>query len=192
MKTRPLPYNIAVGFVMKLCEDGLYEEALMIFLGITTGFRISDILKLKKQDIEGDYLYVDSEVKTGKVRLVPLNAFKRMKGLFDPFLKHRALSKFLFTGKRGSTGEKPLTVDGANIRLAKVFKEYDIDVHKSTSHTLRKTYARHLYEKCLEKLRDTNMALWIVSRQLNHKSIYDTLTYIGLEDETLDIAYDNF
>lgn len=52
----------------------------------------------------------------------------------------------LFTSKRGPAIGAPLTVMGANIRIKETLEEYGVKTQNSSSHCLRKTFARRVYE----------------------------------------------
>lgn len=45
---------------------------MMFVLGINTGLRVQEILKLRKRDVTGDYI-VMNEMKTGKKKWIQIN-----------------------------------------------------------------------------------------------------------------------
>jgi len=85
----------------------------------------------------------------------------------------------------GANKSKPISITAANKRIKKVFGEYDIKSVNPSSHTLRKTFGRRVYE-AHNKSED---ALILLSQIFNHTQISITRRYIGLTQERISSAY---
>lgn len=175
------------------------ETLLLLALGFYTGLRISDILRLKWEDVLGKKEVVVREKKTGKTRKIQVNP--ALKEAIDfcsaricpaPAKGKKAAERvtpegYIFTSKKGPAIGQPLTVVGANLRIKAVFKEYGIATQNASSHCLRKTFARRVYEQNQQ----SEAALILLSQILNHDGPATTRRYIGLTSEVVAEAYLN-
>ena len=184
--TAPLKWTTAMKLLAIMREsDDLAESRLLFALGFYTGLRISDILKLRWQDIENPILNIE-EQKTGKFRRIDLNKklqviIQKVRVIVQPFDSNQ----FIFKGKRGPNKDKPLTVVGANNRIKQVFKRFDIQTQNPSSHTLRKTFALRVYN-VNQRSED---ALILLSEIFNHSNISITRKYIGITQERITNVY---
>lgn len=70
------------------------ERNYMIFLvGINTGYRISDILKLRVKDVQGWHIRV-KEQKTGKTKSIKMT--RKLKNELREYIKDKPLHHYLF------------------------------------------------------------------------------------------------
>lgn len=193
MKTQPLNWFDARSLVISLVNIEKYEDALLLLLGIMTGFRTEDLLSVTVGHLKQEKLSI-IEGKTDKKRDIPLMRFHEVfRNIFpEDYLTHKRNNQYLFTSKAGRSSGEKLTVNGVNVRLKKIFAEFDIETPKESSRILRKTYARRRFDLLVEELGDKYMALCIVGKDFNHESIYTTMTYIGLVDEALATTNDIF
>lgn len=165
--------------------DDLAESRLLFALGFYTGLRISDILKLRWQDVENPILEI-VEQKTGKVRRIDLN--KKLQVIIQQvrvIIQPMDSNQFIFKGKRGPNKNKPLTVVGANNRIKQIFERFDIQTQNPSSHTLRKTFALRVYN-VNQRSED---ALILLSEMFNHSNISITRKYIGITQERITNVY---
>lgn len=203
-ETAPLKWQEAQTLLKCLKADGKHETRLMLALGFYTGLRISDILRLTWGDILAKKEIVLQERKTGKTRKMQVNPdlveiideaainmcpapeyFRRqMKGVNTGLVDPAAL---IFTSKKGPAIGQPLTVVGANLRIKRTFEEYGIKTQNASSHCLRKTFARRVYEVNHQ----SEAALILLSQILNHDGPATTRRYIGLTAEVVAEAYLN-
>lgn len=183
--TAPLKWTTAQKLLAVMREEADSETRLLLALGFYTGLRISDILQLQWRDIMGDTLEV-MERKTQKHRHITINP-KLKKIISQTFQQQQPdfLNDYIFKGKRGPNGNKPLTVVGANNRIKAVFKKYDIRTQNPSSHTLRKTFALRVYE-VNNRSED---ALILLSEMFNHSSIAITRKYIGITPQRIKNVY---
>ena len=177
-----LPWREAMQLVKKLYRDGRYRDSLLLATGFMTGLRISDILRLTFADIlVGDMLIIN-EKKTGKRREIPLSidykkhvedCFKAL-GLSDT-------SKPMFQSYQGSV----ITIQMVNKILHGLNDQYNLSIEHFTSHSLRKTFARRIYDTA----KDREYALIKLSSVLSHHSISITRRYLGIKREEILDCY---
>lgn len=156
-------------------EEG--DRNYMLFtIGVTTGYRAGDLVKLKVRDardaLQKGYFEIE-ENKTQrfdkakrKAELVGQCAKELRK-----YVRGKKDYEWLFPSRKGNGH----ITAAAYSRILKQAAEY-FGVKNITGHSMRKTYAYRLYDK-----NDKDIAL--VSQMLTHRSIEWTKRYIGLEDE---------
>lgn len=191
-ETAPLKWQEAQTLLKLLKADDKHETRLMFALGFYTGLRISDILRLTWGQITSGPEVVVVEKKTGKSRRIQLNPdlqtiIKEARKWAGERGALPGPGEFLFTSKRGPAIGSPLTVMGANIRIKEALEEYGIQTQNASSHCLRKTFARRVYEANGR----TEDGLILLSQILNHTGPAMTRKYIGLTREVVAEAYMN-
>lgn len=178
-------WNTAVNLVHRLFKDGNYQMSLLIGCGIFFGLRISDILQLSWDMLLDDSSFELIEKKTLKRREVRIN-----KG----FQKHiwDCYNALLITDKSEkcfkSRERRVYSIQRINMLLKDIKKKYNIkSVKNFSTHSLRKTFGRHVYERA-----DANgeMALVMLSELFNHSNIAITKRYLGLRKEEIMGCYD--
>ena len=106
-------------------------------MGINTGLRISDILKLKVGDVQGSHISM-REIKTGKQKTYSnYTIFKRELKWFN---EGREVEEYLLKSRKGKN--RPIGRSMA-YKILKVQLRSLID--EIGTHTLRKTYGYHMY-----------------------------------------------
>ncbi|MCL4407095.1 MAG: tyrosine-type recombinase/integrase [Thermotogae bacterium] len=167
--------------IMLASNDYLY--ALLFTYGINTGLRISDILKLKFEDILDERKRVKSsfeviEQKTEKKRKIIMNdSVREMLELFIKSTDRR--TGYIFSR---TDGVKPITRGAVWYALNRYAKEAGIKGQIGT-HTLRKTFGYQLYKKGIDITR--------IQYILNHSNPKVTLRYIGITQEEVDDIVEN-
>jgi len=150
---------------------------LLFLIGINTGLRISDILKLKVADVKSTHIVL-REKKTGKQKWVRITP--SLKREIKAYIENKADDEYLFKSRQG--GNKPIGRSMAYKILRKaadIFKLKDIGTH-----TLRKTFGYHFYQQT----KDVAMLQEI----FNHSSPDITLRYIGVNQDSMDKAMTKF
>jgi integrase len=180
-----IEWNTAVNLVHRLYKDGNYQMSLLVGCGIFFGLRISDILQLSWDMLLNDSSFQLIEKKTQKRREVRIN-----KG----FQKHiwDCYNALLITDKSEkcfkSRERRVYSIQRINMILKDIKKKYNIkSVKNFSTHSLRKTFGRHVYERA-----DSNgeMALVMLSELFNHSNIAITKRYLGLRKEEIMQCYD--
>ncbi len=165
-----------MGIVVDIAEY-LKEQSernyLMFMFGIYSGLRISDILSFRVRDVRGkDYISV-REKKTGKEKRFPIN--RELKKAIKHYIEYKDDWEFLF---ENPNTHKPLSRQQAYNIMSEAGEKFGLD--KIGTHTLRKTFGYHLYQK-------THDAAMLM-KLFNHSDIHITLRYIGVEQDAMDKA----
>lgn len=183
-----LPWQTARQLVNDLQAEGHHNTALMIAAQMYFGLRIGDVLKLTWAQITAP-VFTILEGKTQKPRQITVHpdfAAVRDNYLATFYEDHRpAGERPIFVGTRGPRTGQPITVTAANNRFASALKRHGIETANASTHTLRKTFARRVWES---KGR-TEAALVLLSQVLNHSSTAITRRYLGITGEEIAGAY---
>ena len=185
--TSGLDWNIMLGLSQQLKTDKLYRDYLLITIGCYFGLRIGDLLSIKWIDIIDKKEIVLNEQKTKKIRRITINPNVndavnfcsnelKSKGIFNE-------NDYIFANRWGGK----ITVSYVNKRLKFIFSKYNITVKNASSHTLRKSFAAHVYLKDSKSER----ALIYLSEIFSHSSISTTRKYIGITQEAIADIYMN-
>ncbi|MGD6815492.1 tyrosine-type recombinase/integrase [Metabacillus sp. 113a] len=147
----------------KWCSE---RDYILFVIGINTGLRISDLLKLKTKDLIGKRSIKLQEKKTKKPRTIHLD------NIYEEVQMYIAsnTSEWLFPSRKG---DKAITTTQAYRTLVKAGEMVDIDT--IGTHTLRKTFGFWHYK--------THNNIAMLQGLLNHSSQAITLRYIGITEE---------
>ena len=155
------------------------RDYLLFIMGINSGLRISDLLKIQVKDVIDDRgklreFFETREKKSGKAKRFPFS--KNLQKALRDYLKDFAGSpdEFLFKSRKG---DKAISPQHAWYLLSQAAKTVGIKDRIGT-HTLRKTFAYHAYQK------GTDLSL--LQNLLNHSSPSVTLRYIGITQDEMD------
>lgn len=169
--------------IKKLLKQQNLRDYCLFVLGINSGLRISDLLKLTISDVIDRNKIKDririSEKKTNKFKDFPLsnNAVS-------------AIKEYLKT--RNYTENEPLFLSRKNKGFLLRQQAYKIinDVAKAIgikekigTHTLRKTFGYHAYNNGYD--------ITLIQKLFNHSTPSVTLRYIGITQDELDEVYLN-
>ena len=159
------------------------RDYLLFLLGINTGLRISDIIKLQVLDVLNEdrtpktHITI-TEKKTGKLKKFKIN--DSLSREIIEYTKSMEMNDYLFTSRKGIN--KPITRIQAYRILNTVAKK--IGLEEIGTHTLRKTFGYHFYKR--------NKDIEMLKKLFNHSSPSTTLRYIGIEQDEIDEAYEDF
>ncbi|MED1047282.1 site-specific integrase [Bacillus mycoides] len=150
---------------------------ILFVMGINTGLRISDILKLKVGDLKGSHISM-REMKTGKQKRIQITA--ALKRELRWFNENREDDEYLLKSRQGKN--RPIGRSMAYKILSGAAADFGLD--EIGTHTLRKTYGYHMY------MQTKNIAL--LMEIFNHSSEKVTLRYIGVNQDAMDKAMSRF
>jgi integrase/recombinase XerD len=146
------------------------RDRMILELLYATGLRVSELIKLKKSDINLEGGFVIASGKRSKERVVPLNIYS--KDTIKTYLKEESpKGAFLLPNKRG----------GMLTRQAiwKIIRKYATKMAKDhiSPHTMRHTFATHLLEGGAD--------LRSVQILLGHEDISTTQIYTHVDSKRL-------
>ena len=150
-------------------EYGLRNQ-LLFKLGVTTGLRCSDLVRLKVEQVRGRSSFKIREGKTKKERTVYLNQV--MADIADYIETLDKGSVYLFESKKGGH----ITVTQAYRILTKAGEM--IGNQSIGTHTMRKTFGYTYYKETKD--------IATLMEIFNHSSQKITLRYIGMTSETIE------
>jgi len=165
------------------------RDYMLFVVGINVGLRAGDLLNLRIKDVLKDSKVVDrvtiNEEKTDKRRDFELNkSSKDAILLYIDTLKDMDTNSCLFKSRKG---DGALTVESAHKIIKTTLKELGIKGNYGT-HTLRKTFAYHIYANNIK----TNPSIInTLQKMLNHSSASVTLRYIGITKEVISDVYNS-
>lgn len=181
----PLEYDEYLRLIEELEAAGKYRWELFCILACAFALRAKDVLNIRWSDVLYGEIYILNEHKTGKLRRIPINTTVKRK-LF--FLYERmgrpAIESLVFVSER--TG-RPYTIQNVNYHLRKYKKKYNLPVKRFSSHSFRKTFGMKLFRDQGESER----ALIVLSRELNHSGPDVTRRYIGINESEYQATYDS-
>jgi len=171
-----LTWDQNLNLIRKLYDDREYKLSLLIAAGSFWGLRISDILKLKWNDILNKDVFVLVETKTQKSREIRINA--QLKKHINECYNHIKLSQ----------KNSVYSVQWLNKIFKSIKSRYNLRIGNFSTHTLRKTFGREVFSKA-----GTNAEIAIVrlSQLFNHSSVMITRRYLGITRDELLEAYDS-
>ena len=182
-----VPWDIAMDLVRKLYDDGDFRMSLFIGCGCFFGLRVSDLRCITWEQIFRKDEFVVYEYKTGKRRVVRINrGFQSHIERCHWAMKVKDDSRPCFLSRYGSL----MSTQMLNRILKKIRRKYDLPVNNFSTHSLRKTFSRQVYESENAQGRG-EMALLKLSELLNHSSPAITRRYIGLRQQELGEMYDS-
>jgi integrase len=181
MKTvQPIRSIEQIKQIEKILKSQSMRDYILFRLGINSGLRISDILKLKAKDLRNQDYFILKEQKTGKTQRIKIQpTFKKE---LDQYLKNMDDCEYLFQSKKGDN--QPIQRMQAWRILNDVARKVGIKGEIGT-HSLRKTFGYHMYKHCKGDVT-------IVQKFLNHSSPSVTLRYIGITQDSMDDLIDSF
>lgn len=153
------------------------RDSFMFSLGINVGVRISDLLKLKVKDVRDKRHLIIKEQKTGKLKHFLLN--KQVQAEIQAYTENLNDNEWLFPSRKGN---KPISRVQAYRVLNETAKEIGLD--EIGTHTLRKTFGYWFYKK--------HQDVAMLQEIFNHSAPSVTLRYIGISQDNLDEAVEDF
>lgn len=151
------------------------RDYIMFMLGLYTGFRISDILRLQVKDVRNKDSIRKREKKTGKQKTVPIG--KPLKKALASYIEGKEDYEYLIANSK--TGLNPISRQHAYEIIKGVGNMFGVE--NLGTHSLRKTFGYHYY------VRTKDIA--VLQDIFNHSDPAITLRYIGINGDTIADAY---
>lgn len=152
------------------------RDVLLFLIGINTGLRVSDIVKLKVGDVKGKDYFLIKEGKTEKPRKVKINMLRKE---IDEYTKDKGNDEYLFPSQKGN---KPITTT----QVYRILNEAADWLGRDDigTHTMRKTFGYHHYKRFKD--------IAILQEIFNHAAPSITKRYIGIRQDEIDETLDDF
>ena len=182
-----LEWNTMIGLITQLKKDKLYQDYLLVCIGSYVGLRASDLLKLKWSDILEKNKLILKERKTGKSRIIVINpnCQEAVNWVWNnqPRKRYHTADNFIFTNRKG----KSISIQYINRRIKNLFIKYRVKTDNPSTHTLRKTFGKRVYEMNEQSER----SLIMLSLIFSHSSVAVTRRYLGITQEEIQDVYLN-
>ena len=172
------PEDIAA---IKKILSGASRDLLLFTMGINSGLRVGDLLRLKVKDVKslkaGEFITI-KENKTGKQNILVVNTVVHL-ALKDYLQKARPGDEdYLFASRKTKA---PLTIQAVNAMVKKWTKMIHLNHGNYGAHTLRKTFGFMQRTKF-------GVGFEVLAKRFNHSSPATTMRYLGLtSDEVNDV-----
>ena len=143
----PIKRKKDIDRIEKYLEKHSRRNRLIFAFGINTGLRVSDILGLNVEDVEGKNYVEIREKKTGKYKRFPLNT--KLKALIKEYLTVERSKKYSLSETEPLfIGKKHCRLDRSQVYrfLNDACKQLGITANVGT-HTMRKSFGYHFYTK---------------------------------------------
>ncbi|EOP68305.1 phage integrase [Bacillus cereus VDM006] len=162
-----------IQYIKEYLKEKNERDYILFVMGINTGLRISDILKLKVGDLKGSHISM-REMKIGKQKRIEITS--TLKRELRWYIEEREDNEYLIKSRQGKN--RPIGRSMAYKILRSAAEEFGLD--EIGTHTLRKTFGYHMYKQT------KNIAL--LMEIFNHSSERVTLRYIGVNQDVMDKA----
>lgn len=179
-----LEWDTAMSLIRKLFKDKNYRMSLLLGCGCFFGLRISDILTLTWSMLLDDDKFTINEKKTNKRRTVKINSDfqQHIKQCHDALRIKNDNEKCFLSQKKVVYSTQRI-----NILFKEIKKKYNLKIEHFSTHSMRKTFGRKMYESSGE---NANMALMKLSELFNHSNVGITKIYLGIREQELLETYD--
>ncbi len=184
--TTSMDWDDFKSLISKLERDKEFKFCLLVSIGVFTGLRISDLLKLNFSQFEETEILNIQEQKTKKVRKIKINP--DLKVIVDRLRSKMGvvdLSTLIFVNKYGT---KPIDKSYVNVKLKELLKQYNVQVDgNASSHLFRKT----LGNRVLRLNNYSNEAVILLMDLFSHSSPAVTKRYLGIREKEIYDVYDS-
>lgn len=162
-------------------KDILRRQSLrdwfMFVAGLNTGLRIGDLLQLRVSQVKNKTHIIITESKTEKEKRFRIN--ESFAEVVDFYTKGMSEDDFLFPSRKG---DKPIGRVQAYRILNSAAKS--VGLEEIGTHTLRKSFGYHFYQKTKD--------VALLQEIFNHSAPSVTLRYIGINQDVMDKAINDF
>lgn len=177
MKAEPILDHDLVKDIGEYLSKKSYRDYLLYCLCLYTGLRIQDILNLRVRDVIDERGYIKSyitleEMKTTKSKTLKINS--KLKKILREYVKNKPGYEKLFLSREGNN--VAITRQQAHNIIKEAGEAFGI---RLSAHSLRKTFARRLYEV-------SKGDITVPMEALNHTTPDQTRRYIGITEAVIN------
>ena len=164
---------------LKLTNERNY---ILFLLGIYSGLRISDILRLKVKNVKNKTHFELREQKTGKTQRLIINDV--LKKELKTYCQNMDNEDYLIPSRvlDNAGKQRPISRQQSYNILKNLADEFDLE--NIACHSMRKTFGFHYYQNTHD--------IATLQKIFNHATPRETLIYIGVEQTEKDAAMKNF
>ncbi len=166
---------MSIAHCLKATDDKYY---IMYMIGIHSGLRVSDILRLRIGDVRNKSEIRLREKKTGKEKFFPVS--EELGRAISEYCRGKQNGEYLIPSAR--TADKPVSREYAYRVIHRAGLRFGLE-HLGT-HTMRKTFGYHFYVQTKD--------IALLMKIFNHSNENITLRYIGIEQTTMNEAMRKF
>jgi integrase/recombinase XerD len=169
-KKKELPKVLSKFEIKYLIEKTKNEKhKLVIKMLYSSGLRLSELINLKKEDIESQRNVIKVRQGKGKKDRITLLSDKLSKELFDFVCKTNFKTKYLFEGRKGKYSKKS---------VQKILENASKGLNKNvTPHMIRHSFATHLLESGTD--------IRYIQKLLGHSNLETTQIYTKVANTEL-------
>lgn len=162
------------------------RDYMMFVLGVATGYRAGDLVKLKVRDIRealrnGYFIIMEGKKENSKnireKNRVPRKVIiiKNLRKKLEEYIYDKNDYDYMFPSRKKHYAH--IQVKRVSAILSEAGKYFGLK--QISAHSMRKTYAWTIYE-------NSGHDLLAIKEMLGHSSIEETKAYLGLDRETFD------
>lgn len=151
------------------------RDVLLFLIGINTGLRVSDIVKLKVGDLKEKNIFTIREGKTKKKREINISM---LRSEIESYTAEKEKEEYLFKSQKGN----PITTTQV-YRILAGAGDY-IGRDDIGTHTMRKTFGYHYYKATKD--------IATLQEIFNHAHPKETKLYIGIRQDEINESLNGF
>lgn len=152
------------------------RDVLIFLLGINTGLRVNDLVRLKVADVKNKTILTIREGKTNKRREINVGMLQVE---IQRYIADKQPNDYLFTSQKGSKAISTTQVYRILTDAADYLGRYDVGTH-----TMRKTFGYHHYKQFKD--------VAILQEIFNHAAPSITKRYIGIRQDEINASLNQF
>ncbi len=152
------------------------RDGLIFLIGINTGLRVNDLVRLKVHDVKDKALFEIREGKTNKRREINIGM---LQAEIQRFIVDKQPDDYLFFSQKGSKAISTTQVYRILNDAADFLGRDDIGTH-----TMRKTFGYHHYKQFKD--------VAILQEIFNHAAPSITKRYIGIRQDEINVSLNQF
>lgn len=177
-KVQPITIKAKIDEIERILGEWDEKYRIMFLIGIYSGLRISDVLKLTVKDVYGKEHIDIRETKTGKAKRFSINV--TLEDVLIKYCSGKGPDDSLVPSRQGRN--KPISSRRAYTVIKTAALQAGID--KVGTHSMRKTFGYHYYKQTGD--------IVTLQKIFNHSTANTTKAYIGIDQESVDVAMRTF
>lgn len=177
-KVEPIRDKNKIKEMKNILKKKSNRNYMLFVLGINTGLRIGDLLRLKVENVKNKSHIIIKEQKTSKNKQFLIN--ENLRKELNKYIEGMADNEYLFQSRVGKN--KPISRFQAYRILSAAGKEAGLD--RIACHSTRKTFGYHHYKRYKD--------VALLQKLFNHSSPSITLDYIGITQDIIDDSIEDF